>query len=111
MKRIMTGVILVLAVLVFSCNGTFAQPEGKIAKNQTIHIKIKKDKNDPSSQSFNLKIQIKDQDGEPEVVGEEWEDEGVLTDLPSNMMMSVHFENPCRVCFGSPPRCYIKRNC
>ncbi len=111
MKRIMAGLILVFAVLMLSSQGNLAQAEGKIAKNQHIKIKIKKDKNVSDSEVFDLDIKIKNQDGEPVVEGPGWVEEPQTNVLPSGLMMSVHFENPCRVCFGSPPRCYIKQNC
>ena len=102
MKRIMTGVILVLAVMAFSSSGVVAKD--CLDKGNIIEIKSKNNKK--------MKFEVLFQEGTCVPIGIEekkdnndndttktWEE----TDRPpiTNEIISIFIENPCKVCIGS----------
>ena len=102
MKRIMTGVILVLAVLVFSSFGVVAKDQ--LEGGNTIHIKIKGKKM--------LRFQVEyDASGNPIGVVDKDDNsawEGTNRPPLENEVISIFTTNPCTVCIGST--CW-RRNC
>ena len=100
MKRIMTGVILVLAVLAFSSSGVVAKDQ----LEEKVHIIIKGKKM--------LKFEVEyDAVGNPlKIIDKDDNTEWTETDRPpiTNEIISIFTENPCKVCIGST--CW-KRDC